>query len=202
MLAHSSWQSWCNWVRFVGLLAHTCVFCSAEICYIGLRSGLGDRHSHTLTLLSLSHFATILEVCLGSLSIWRLICDQALTSWLMSWDVASIYTHHFSSWWSAPVPPAAKHPHNLILHPMLHGWDGVLRLASIPLFPPNITMVIMAKEFYFCFIRPEDENNDLCPHVQLQTIVWLFYGGFGTVASSLLSGLSGYVDIGLGLLWI
>jgi hypothetical protein len=33
--------------------------------------------------------------------------------------------------------------------------------------------------------------------VQLQTVVWLFYGGFGAVASSLLSGLSGYVDIEL-----
>jgi hypothetical protein len=36
----------------------------------------------------------------------------------------------------------------------------------------------------------------LCPHVQLQTVVWLFYGGFA-VASSLQSSLSGYVDIGL-----
>ena len=35
------------------------------------------------------------------------------------------------------------------------------------------------------------------PHVLLQTVVWLFYGGFGAVASSLLSGLSGYVDVGL-----
>ena len=40
--------------------------------------------------------------------------------------------------------------------PMLHGWDGVLRLASITPFPPNITMVIIAKQFYFCFIRLED----------------------------------------------
>ena len=87
------------------------------------------------------------------------------------------------------------------------GWDGVLRLASLPLFPPNITMVIMAKQFYFCFIRPEDispksKKYNLCPHVQLHTVVWLFYGGFGAVASSLLSGLSGYVDIGLVFLWI
>ena len=65
--------------------------------------------------------------------------------------------------------------------PLLHGWDSVLWLASIPIFPPNITMVIMAKEFYFCFIRPEDifsKKYDLCPHVQFQTVVWLFYGGF------------------------
>ena len=47
--------------------------------------------------------------------------------------------------------------------PVLNGWDGVLWLVSLPLFPPNITMIIMAKQFYF----------------------------------SLLSGLSGFVDIGL-----
>jgi hypothetical protein len=46
------------------------------------------------------------------------------------------------------------------------------------------------------------KKYDLCPHVQLQTVVWLLYGGFGAVASSLLSGLSGYVDIRLVLLWI
>ena len=64
--------------------------------------------------------------------------------------------------------------------PVLHGWDGIIRLASLPLIPPNITMVIMAKQFYFCFIRPEDisPKYDLCPCVQLQTAVCLFYGGF------------------------
>ena len=40
--------------------------------------------------------------------------------------------------------------------PVLHGWDGDLRLASLSLFPLKVTMVIMAKQFYFCFIRPED----------------------------------------------
>ena len=32
------------------------------------------------------------------------------------------------------------------------------------------------------------KKYNLCPHVQLRTVVWLFYGGFGAVASSLLSG--------------
>ena len=88
--------------------------------------------------------------------------------------------------------------------PVLPGWDGVLRLASLPFFPPNITMVIMAKQLYFCFIRPEDirPEYDICPHVQLQTVVWIVYGGFGVMASSLLSDLSGYVNIELVLLWI
>ena len=61
---------------------------------------------------------------------------------------------------------------------MLHGWEGVLRLESFP-------SIFVLKKY------------DLCPHVQLQNVVWLFYGGFGAVASSLLSGLSGYVYIGL-----
>ena len=39
------------------------------------------------------------------------------------------------------------------------------------------------------------KKYNLCPHVQLQTVVWLFYADFGAGASSLLSGLSGYVDI-------
>ena len=87
----------------------------------------------------------------------------------------------------------------MLPQPVLHGWDDFLRLASLPLFPPNITMVIMAKQFHFCFIKPEGNSPkkyDLCPHVQLKTVVWL-YGGFGAVASSLLSGLSGHIDIGL-----
>ena len=46
------------------------------------------------------------------------------------------------------------------------------------------------------------KKYDLCPHVELQTIAWHFYGGFGAVASSLLSGLSGYVNVGLVLMWI
>ena len=64
-------------------------------------------------------------------------------------------------------------------------------------------MVIMAKLFLFHQTSGHfSKNYDLCPHVQLQTVVWLLYGGFGAVASSLLSGLSGYVDIGLILLWL
>ena len=46
-------------------------FSSAHKFLIGWRSGLCDGHSNTLTLLSLIHFATTLEICLGSLSIWK-----------------------------------------------------------------------------------------------------------------------------------
>ena len=103
-------------------------------------------------------------------------------------------------------PSCSKAPpqHDAVT-PVLHGWDGVLRLASLALFPPNITMLIMAKQLYIFFNQTRghfSKKYDLRPHVQLQTVVWLFYGSFGAVASSLLSSLSGYVDTGLVLLWI
>lgn len=70
ILAHSSWQNWWNWVRFVGL-AHARLFSAAYKFTMGLRSGPCDRHSNTLTLLSLSHFVTNSKVCFGSVSIWK-----------------------------------------------------------------------------------------------------------------------------------
>ena len=89
--------------------------------------------------------------------------------------------------------------------PVLHGW-GWCSLACKP--PPFSSKHIDDNNgqtvlFLFHKTRGHSSNKyDLCPHVQLQTIVWLFNVGFGAVASSLLSGLSGYVDIGLVLLWI
>ena len=93
----------------------------------------------------------------------RPICDQALTSWLMSWDVASIYPHknylpHDAIYFvkcTSPSCSIAPTQHDAAT-PVLHDWDGVLRVLSLPLSPPNITMVIMAKQFYICFIRPRD----------------------------------------------
>uniref|UniRef100_A0A8C7FSD7 FACT complex subunit SSRP1 n=1 Tax=Oncorhynchus kisutch TaxID=8019 RepID=A0A8C7FSD7_ONCKI len=60
-----------TYIRLVGILARTCFFSSAHKFSIGFRSGLCDGHPNILTLLSLSHFDTTLEVCLGSLSSWK-----------------------------------------------------------------------------------------------------------------------------------
>ena len=72
-------------------------------------------------------------------------------------------------------------PQHDAITPMLHSWDGVLRLASLPLFSPNITMVIMAKQIYFCFIRPEDispKRQSLSPCTgpnHSPSILWWFW---------------------------
>ena len=126
----------------------------------------------------------------------------------MSWDVASIYPHHFPTSWyhlfcyvhqsllqqSNPTTWCCHH------HASRLGWCS--SACKPPPFSSKHKMVIMSKQFYFLFYQTRghfSKKYDLCPHVQFQTVVWLFYGGFGSGASSWLSGLSGYVDIGL---WI
>ena len=177
-LVHSSWQSWCNWVRFVGLLARTHYFSSTHTFSIGLRSGLcDDGHSNTLTLLSLSHFSTTLQICLGSLSIWKTHLRPSfnfLTDVLMLLQyMLIIFLPHDAIYFVKCTTTWCCHPRASRL-----GWCSS---ACKPLlFPPNITMVIMAKQFNFCFIRPEDisPKSTIFPHVQLQTIVWLFLWRF------------------------
>ena len=100
---------------FIGLLARTHFFSSAHKCSIGLRLGLCDGHANTLTLLSLSHFATTLEVCLGSLSIWKphlrpsfnFLTDVLRCCFNIARSCSLLLMP--SILWSAPVPPAAKH---------------------------------------------------------------------------------------------
>uniref|UniRef100_A0A0E9PPG4 Uncharacterized protein n=1 Tax=Anguilla anguilla TaxID=7936 RepID=A0A0E9PPG4_ANGAN len=35
---------------------------------------------------------------------------------------------------------------------MLHSWDGVLQIKKPHPFPPYLALIIMAKQFKFCFI--------------------------------------------------
>ena len=104
-----------------------------------------------------------------------------------------------------PVPPAAKHPHNMMLPPRA-SWLGWCSLAcKPPPFSSKHNNGHYGQTVLFLFHQTRGhfpKKYDLCPHVQLQNDVRLFYGGFGAVAFSLLNGLSGYVDIGLILLWI
>ena len=94
--------------------------------------------------------------------------------------------------WSAPVPTAAMHPRNIMLPPLCFMVGMVLfGLQVSPFYLPNIMMVIMAKQFYFCFIRPEDQKVRSLSPCAVANRSLFFYRGFEAVASSLLSGLSG-----------
>lgn len=57
-------------------------------------------------------------------------------------------------------------------------WDGVQRLTSFPLFSSNIPFINMAYKLHQTTGHPSRiSRKDFCPHVQFQTLVWLFNGG-------------------------
>ena len=61
--------------------------------------------------------------------------------------------------------------------PVFHGWNGVLRLAKLPLFSSKHNDGYYAQTVLFLFHQTRghfSKKYDLCPHVQLQTVVWLF----------------------------
>ena len=110
--------------------------------------------------------------------------DQFATSWLMSWDVASTYSHTFPTSWCHLFCEVhhsflqQSTPTTWCCHPCASWLGWCSSACKPPPFSSNIIMVIMAKQFYFWFIRPEDKKYDLCPHVQLKTVVCLFFWQF------------------------
>ena len=57
---------------------------------------------------------------------------------------------------SAPVPADAKHPHYMMLPPVLYSWDGVLWVMCCVGFAPNVISCISAKKFHLAFVRPQN----------------------------------------------
>ena len=82
---------------FAGLLVRT----SAHRCSLGLRSGLCD--GPCVEMLSLSHFVTNLEVCLGSVSIWKSHLHPSFNFWCLSEVHQSLLQQNtFTSWCCHP----------------------------------------------------------------------------------------------------
>ena len=102
--------------------------------------------------------------------------------------------------WSAPVPLEAKHPHNMMHPPPCFTVGMVFFSLQASHFSSKHNDGHYGQIVLFLFHQTTghfSKKYGLCPHVQLQTIILLFYGSFGAVAPSLLNDLSGYVDIGL-----
>ncbi len=59
---------------------------------------------------------------------------------------------------------------------MLHGWDGVLGIVLILLFPPNMTREVYTKKLYFGLIWP----HDLLP-----CLLWIIQMVFGKLQTGL-----------------
>ena len=69
--------------------------------------------------------------------------------------------------WSAPVPPAAKHPHNMMLPPRASLLWWCYSACKPPRFSSKHNNGHYDQTVPFLF--------HLCPHVQLQTVVWLCF---------------------------
>ena len=119
---------------------------------MGLRSGLCDGHSNTF-------LPQPYEVCLGSLSIW-----------LMPWDGASIYPHNFLSSW--------RHLFCEVHQSLLCFTVGMVffGLQASP-FSSKHSNGHYGQTIIFLFRQTRghfSKKYNLCPHVQLQTVVCFF----------------------------
>ena len=83
--------------------------------------------------------------------------------------------------WSAPVPPAAKHPHNMMLQPRASRLGWCSSACKPPSFSSKHTDGHYGQTVLFLFHQTRghfSKKYNLCPHIQLQTIVWLFLWRF------------------------
>ena len=111
------------------------------------------------------------------------ICDQALTSWLMSWDIASIYPHNFPSSWCHLYCEVHKFllqqstPTTWCCHPRASRLGWFSSACKPPPFSSKHNHGHCGQTVLILFHQTRghfSNKYDLCPHVQLQTVVWLF----------------------------
>lgn len=118
-----------------------------------------------MILQPLCHFATTLEVCFGSLSIWK-------THLRLSFNfLTDVYMCCFN------ICTCSKAPHDMML-------------------PRPCIMVGICLASITFSRRQLSKKQDICPHVQLKTLVWLFLMAvLEQWLFSLLSSISGYFEM-------
>ena len=125
---------------------------------------LCDGQSNTFNLLSLSNLPQLWKYAWGQCPFGRLICNQALTSCHVLRCCFNISTY-FSSLsipsilGSAPVPPAAKHPHNMMLPSPCFTVGMVFFSLQASLFISKHNNIHYSQTNLFLF-RPEDRQED------------------------------------------
>ena len=83
--------------------------------------------------------------------------------------------------WSAPVRPAAKHPHNMMLQPLCFTVGMVFFGLQASPFSSKHNNGHYGQTVLFLFHQNRghfSKKHNLCPHVQLQTVVCLFLWRF------------------------
>ena len=146
-------------------------------------------------LLFLSHFAITLEVCLGSLSIWkthlRISFNWGLETFLQYIHIIFL-PHDAIHFVKCNSPSCSKSPpqHDSAT-PVLQDWDDVLRLASLPFLLqtqqrslwPNSSIFVSSDQRTFL-----QKVWSLSPCAIANCSLAFLNVSFGAVASSLISG--------------
>ena len=82
---------------------------------------------------------------------------------------------------NAPVPPAAKHPHNMMLPPPCFMVGMVFFGLQASPFSSKYNDDDFGQTVPFLFHQTREhfsKKDDLCPHEKLQPVVWLFLWRF------------------------
>ena len=141
ILAHSSFEILSRSFQLVDFLVLTFTLSSLHRFSIGLSSGFQLDHSKTLTTLSSNQLLTILAVCLGSLSCWKIQCglrptfaaDCQMFSCRISMDYSFLMMPYCLT--RFPVALAEKQPHSIMLPPpCLTFGTVVFSLKASPFF--------------------------------------------------------------------
>ena len=118
--------------------------------------------SNTMPFLSLSPFATTLEVCLGSLSIWKnhlrpsfkFLIDALRCCFNISTYFPSAWCHLFCEVHQSLLQQST--PTTWCCHPRASQLGWCSSACKLPPFSSKHNDGHYGQHFYFCFIRPED----------------------------------------------
>ena len=134
----------------LGLHLWTALFNSDHMFSIGFKSGDWDGHCKTLILFSQNHFCVDFEVCLGSLSCWKVHLWPSLsflaeaTRFLakMSWYLVELIMPLILTRAPGPWKPAPKHQWSTISCLAVGPWCALI-LDWFTLLTPNMPITIL-----------------------------------------------------------
>ena len=163
ILAHSSWAKTFTSQIFLGLRAAIALFKSHQRFSMGLKSGDCDGHPSIFQDFFWNQALVDFEVCLGSLSCWKVQCRQSFSFLtegmtffsqdflILDWIHLALHTLQVSS---ARGYEAAPEHHWATT--MLHCRQGDIFSVCFSLPPPDIPLIHRPQKFQFCFIVPQN----------------------------------------------
>ena len=124
---------------------------------MGLRSGDWGGHSITSMLLSENHWSACLEVCLGSLSCWKILSPSVIS---ISSKLSSSACSKISQYSSSPqLPQVSPHPHTIRLLPPPCLTVGEVVLSEIDSLPLGFQVYTLPSDPILLIFVSSDQST-------------------------------------------